>query len=79
MAQTTRGQLTPLRIPRTGAKLRVTVPSAGTLRLTGAGVRTVSRRARAAGALTLKVQTTRRTARIRLTFRPVEGAPRNGG
>ena len=27
------------------------------------------------GALTLKVQTTRRTARVQLTFRPVEGAP----
>ena len=45
-----RKALAPLRITRTGARLRVTVPSAGTLRLTGAGVRTVSRRARAAGA-----------------------------
>lgn len=66
--------LAPLRIKRTGAKLRVTVPAAGTLRLSGTGVRTISRRARAAGTLTLKVQTARRTARIRLTFRPREGA-----
>jgi hypothetical protein len=63
----------PMRVRRNGTKLRVTVPSAGTIRLTGAGVRTVSRRARAAGALTLKVQTARRTARIRLVFRPVKG------
>ena len=74
VAKRTPRALAPLRIKRSGAKLRITVPSAGTLRLTGAGVRTVSRRARAAGALTLKVQTARRTARVRLTFRPVEGA-----
>ena len=34
--------LAPLRITRSGTKLRVTVPSAGTMRLTGAGVRAVS-------------------------------------